>query len=404
MNILEKLRYVPEGTIMYSPLFKDPVTFLRINEGAPYPIICKTIIGEIFVFTQEGYYTKETAPQNCMLFPTSEMTWENYHYIKDKQLVAVSINGKYTYIGCVKGGFYTTSTICYWRINLTTGFVENNTCMPCNEIISDEDIPLINELINDRGYIIGDNSLIKIFKKGDIIVNNVGIIALFDSLKNSSKPDTIVFQAIRRINGEIIVKTDTGIGYVSDARLATKEEKDLFFDSLTKAGYSWNGEKVVPVFKKGDIVSSGDCVAIVDHVGDFCNTGDTVYYQAVINNFGNLKIKVDVGIGGPKCCKFASTEQKEKILAKLVASGYNLVDDTVKPLEHKLTPFEKVLVRDNNEQCWKCDFFSHIDDEMPHFKFKCTGGAWKYCIHYNNETAHLVGTNNPAPKRYQTQG
>ena len=244
MDLTKKLKNVPEGTTMYSPLFKDPITFVSINEGAPYPIICKTIVGELFVFTEKGYYTKETAPQNCMLFPTPEMTWKNYHYIKDKQLVAVSINGKYTYIGCVKGGFYTTSTICYWRINLTTGFVENNTGMPCSEIISDEDIPLINELINDKGYIIGDNSLIKIFKKGDIIVSDTGIIALFDSIRNSSRPDTIVYQAIRRINGEIIVKTDTGIGYASNASLASNKEKDLFFASLSEAGYEFDGVSV----------------------------------------------------------------------------------------------------------------------------------------------------------------
>ena len=78
MNLVEKLRNFIEGTKMYSPLFKDPVTFVGLNEGAPYPIICKTIVGEIFVLTKEGYYSKETAPQNCMLFPTPEMTWDNY--------------------------------------------------------------------------------------------------------------------------------------------------------------------------------------------------------------------------------------------------------------------------------------------------------------------------------------
>ena len=87
MNLVEKLRNFIEGTKMYSPLFKDPVTFVKINEGAPYPIICKTIIGEIFVLTKEGYYTKETAPQNCMLFPTPEMTWDGYEYIPEGSLV-----------------------------------------------------------------------------------------------------------------------------------------------------------------------------------------------------------------------------------------------------------------------------------------------------------------------------
>lgn len=78
MNLVEKLKNVPEGTKMYSPLFRDPVTFIRIDKGALYPIICKTIIGELFELTQEGYCTVASAPQNCMLFPTPEMTWDNY--------------------------------------------------------------------------------------------------------------------------------------------------------------------------------------------------------------------------------------------------------------------------------------------------------------------------------------
>lgn len=46
------------------------------------------------------------------------------------------------------------------------------------------------------------------FKKGDIIVDNIGIIAIFDHLTDR---DAIVYKAIRRTNGDVIVKTDTGI-------------------------------------------------------------------------------------------------------------------------------------------------------------------------------------------------
>ena len=123
------------------------------------------------------------------------------------------------------------------------------------------------------------------FKKGDVIVSSGECIAIFDHMENRSMPDTIIYQAVRRYDGSIKVELDTGIGYVHEARLATKEEKDLFFDSLTEAGYSWDGEKVIPVFKKGDIIlSAGCCVVIVDHIGEFGSFNDVVYYQCCLDS------------------------------------------------------------------------------------------------------------------------
>ena len=119
MNLIEKLKNVPGGTTMYSPLFKDPITFVRIDKGALYPIICKTIVGELFELTQEGYCTVATSPQNCMLFPTPEMTWEGYSYFEDGSYYA-GINNDC--LICVKGGFYRILFVkYYWGINTVTG-------------------------------------------------------------------------------------------------------------------------------------------------------------------------------------------------------------------------------------------------------------------------------------------
>lgn len=406
MNLVEKLKNVPAGTKLYSPMFKDPVEFVEITRDSIYPIDVKTSAGECHCFTKEGYYTGSTSPQNCMLFPTSEMTWERYTYIPDKQLVAWCTEGEIVQIACAKGGFYNSRVNYYWFYCIESDKIITNASMIYNEILDEQSTPIVKDILESKGYIIDGTDIIQCkFKKGDVIVSESGIIALFDSIKNSSRPDTIVYQAILRPYVGLKIAIDTGIGYTSNARLASPAEKERFFNALSEAGYSWNGEKIVPVFKKGDVVvSNGGCIAIVDHVGDFGTRKNVVYYQAVLDQQGNLDIKVDVGIGNVKNCTLASIEYKEKLLAKLVASGYNLVGDTVKPLEYKFTHFEKVLVRDAAQQNWKCDFFSHIDDKRAHFKFRCTGGYYYYCIPYNLETADLVGTNEPAPEKYQTQG
>ena len=66
--------------------------------------------------------------------------------------------------------------------------------------------------------------------------------------------------------------------------------------------------------------------------------------------------------------------------------------------DHKtLKPFDKVLVRISN--LWRVNFFSNKED----------GGCrcidinylFKYCIPYNDDTKHLVGTINEAPEYYR---
>ena len=61
-----------------------------------------------------------------------------------------------------------------------------------------------------------------------------------------------------------------------------------------------------------------------------------------------------------------------------------------------LQPFDRVLVRDENYQVWYCDLFSHIRNSSIQFMYRCISSSYKYCIPYNDETKHLVGTKEEA--------
>ena len=64
-----------------------------------------------------------------------------------------------------------------------------------------------------------------------------------------------------------------------------------------------------------------------------------------------------------------------------------------------LKPFDKVLARDGGEECWRCGIFSHIIDS--YFPYECVCYCYKYCIPYNEETKHLIGTADEAPEYYR---
>ena len=67
-----------------------------------------------------------------------------------------------------------------------------------------------------------------------------------------------------------------------------------------------------------------------------------------------------------------------------------------------LCPFDKVLVRDTNEGRWKCTLFSHIiGKEDSVFRYVTLGSFYIYCIPYNDDTKHLIGTKDEAPEFYR---
>ena len=65
-----------------------------------------------------------------------------------------------------------------------------------------------------------------------------------------------------------------------------------------------------------------------------------------------------------------------------------------------LNPFDRVLVRNYKTTKWRCEHFSHFDgcNYNPCIASCC---SYTFCIPYNEETKHLVGTTEEAPEYYR---
>lgn len=77
---------------------------------------------------------------------------------------------------------------------------------------------------------------------------------------------------------------------------------------------------------------------------------------------------------------FPSKEQRDR-------NKFGLTDHEAK---HQFKPFDKVLVRDYNDNEWKCDFFSNMNE---HGYYNCINSWWHQCIPYDGNE-HLLGTTN----------
>ena len=149
-------------------------------------------------------------------------------------------------------------------------------------------------------------------------------------------------------------------------------------------------EKAQPDFKDGDIVfeegNRNYCSAIgvlkKDEQGCFMFdtflTKDKVCYNS---EYIYLPIRL------------ATEEEKKQLFSALAKEGkqWDSEKKMIVGLKPKVEfkPFDKVVVRDTEYSTWCADFFSHIDVD---YRYACVGATWDFCIPYNEETAHLLGT------------
>lgn len=69
----------------------------------------------------------------------------------------------------------------------------------------------------------------------------------------------------------------------------------------------------------------------------------------------------------------------------MTLSDGNKIQDTITILK----PFDKVLSRRCSKDYWVLNFYSHKTD---YYHICIDGSSNLYCIPYNEETAHLLGT------------
>ena len=96
-----------------------------------------------------------------------------------------------------------------------------------------------------------------------------------------------------------------------------------------------------------------------------------------------------------ECCIFPSREMRD--WSKFSAPW--LKKERFDP--KTLKPFDRVISRSKYDE-WTCTLFSHIDNKPnTRFIYVTCELVYEYCIPYNDETKHLVGTKDEAPEYYR---
>lgn len=237
------------------------------------------------------------------------------------------------------------------------------------------------------------------WKKGDILISNDGDIeVIFDKWYDDTYTN---FYCKHYLNSEDENNIKYNEAFLCTTERYSFEDKDAaqtYINTIEKRlGGKLNREtldveKVQPEFKDGDVVCiSGMGYLAYGIVKSINNSSKKLEYY-VLNDMSTLKFEDWLSFEDKQIHPITETQQI--ILFDALAKRGKAWDADKKQivdLKLKWTPkpFDKVVVRWSEADKWSIDFFSYKVSNG----YICTGDAWfKYCLPYNEETAHLLGT------------
>ena len=240
------------------------------------------------------------------------------------------------------------------------------------------------------------------WKKGDVLVSNDGkckvIFERFDDDTYTSFVGKYYVECYGK-NDELQDYEEEHYGDTVNYTKESEEAAQTYINTIEeRLGGKLNMEtleidKTQPEFKDGDIVAL--VVRKCTHIAIFQSRQEAyIGFHAVLCQNDELLLekpfREDVGDIELRLATDSEKQQLFDALAKKDKawdSEKKIIVELKPKCEFK--PFDKVVVRCSEADRWSIDFFSY----KVHNGYICTGDAWfGYCLPYNDETAHLIGT------------
>ena len=241
-----------------------------------------------------------------------------------------------------------------------------------------------------------------LWKKGDILVSNDNDSHII--FEGFSKDDYTTFEGKYSIN----VSKKRYVSYLYMQKTQNyhieydKDATQTYINTIEEIfGGKLNRETLEiekqPEFKDGDVLfvkcNDSAFIEIFEYSkknGDLCDHASLDITNQILDISGKYIIRKDEITE----LRLATEEEKKQLFSALANKGKDWDSKkkkvvNLKPKFDELKPFDKVVVRCSEADRWSIDFFSY----KVHNGYICTGDAWfGYCLPYNDETAHLIGT------------
>ena len=230
------------------------------------------------------------------------------------------------------------------------------------------------------------------WKRGDVLIGDCGFVCIFKEWASDdyTRFNGCYFDGIPNAQTAKYIKLDdnTAYGYIREL------EKRCFGVLNIK---TLKIEK--PEFKDGDVlfVKCNDNSAFIEIFNYFKN--DELYDHASLcttQKMIDIRGKYPIFKDDIVEIRLATDSEKKQLFEALAKKGKAwdsekkaIVDFKPKWITPK--PFDRVITRNAYDDIWTANIFSHMNSCGEYVTIGCAG-CYHYCLPYNDETAHLLGT------------
>lgn len=244
------------------------------------------------------------------------------------------------------------------------------------------------------------------WEKGDVLISNdAGTEVIFDKWYDDTYTN---FYGKHYLNSEDKNNIKYNETFLCTTERYSLEDKDIAQTYINTIEKRLDGklnlealvvEKAQPEFKDGDIAFADygnrqDVFIVSDRTG--LSEGYSSFISMDLSSL-TLSMACRTSFFKKDLCKLrlATEEEKQQLFDALTKKGktWDAEKKQIVDLKPKceFKPFDKVLGRNEKDDVWEAELFSHYREESQ-YPFRCIGFGRKYCIPYNEETAHLLGT------------
>lgn len=242
-----------------------------------------------------------------------------------------------------------------------------------------------------------------LWKKGDILVSNDNDSHII--FEGFSKDDYTTFEGKYWIN----VSKKRYVSYLYMQKTQNyhieydKDATQTYINTIEEIfGGKLNRETLEiekqPEFKDGDVlfVKCNDRAFI--EIFNYFKDDDLYDYASLSTKLQTIDICGKYPISKDEIVeiRLATDSEKRQLFEALAKENkvWNAEKKQVVDLKIKwmaLKPFDKVITRVDVNSIWTANIFSHVDQHGKYVTIGCISG-YTYCLPYNEETAHLIGT------------
>ena len=230
------------------------------------------------------------------------------------------------------------------------------------------------------------------WKRGDVLISDCGFVCIFKEWASDdyTRFNGCYFDGMPNAQTAKYSKLDNNTAYGYIRKLEKRCGGVLNIKTLKIEKHK---------FKDGDILfvkcNDSSFIEIFKYSkknGDLCGHASLCIKNQILDISGKYIIHKDEITE----LRLATEEEKKQLFSVIANEGKvwdsekkQVVD--LKPKWMTLKPFDRVITRVDVNSIWTANIFSHVDQHGKYVTIGCISG-YTYCLPYNEETAHLLGT------------